>query len=1179
MKKILLLTVCVILAGSHPVFAVNYDVPGDFATIQQAINAASNGDVIDVAHGVYNECIDFLGKSISLIGDPVDPAQVVIRGNGSDATVSFKRDEDAGAMLKGFSLTGGVGWRNYDGQRIGGGIFLTTSASPRLENLRIYGNHAVYGGGIAIYAGNPHPTLTDVEIFNNSVSGGLYGTPYGGGIVIRPGVQNPDQVILTRVSIHHNSALAGGAIQSQERAEYRLVNCTIANNQASTGGGIYAEDHSNVVITSSIFFGNSNSNIRLGRYGGNEVFVDYSLVQNGANGIPVETGELHWGNGNLSSDPCFANVSSSDYSLRWGSPAIDSGNPADEDPDQTRADMGAYYFDQSVAFLSSEDWEDGNWTRNPRWTVEWMPGGLGIVDFGRNGSNHSLQTFEYQGQGYGTLSAPLRSTEDFEISFSISYRPGQNTSIWKAFITEGVWQNDNMGIFIHKSVNPDRLDLYWNGSRLARNTNIAYAPGRWYRVRMTRDQDAHWRIYWRDETGGEESLVLEGDDQFGNLRHPTFALQGQGNYNEGGILVDDISVGRIPSAEIAVQPNPVEFGDVELGVTSERELVINNPGNSPLTIQQIECTGSYSIDLNAPVTIQAGESIARTVRFTPEGSGEDLGSIEFTSNAVNEPRLSVACSGTGVTPEIVIDPLAILFGDVRIGQSASSHFTISNIGSGQLRMAEPSVTVGDFTVDPSGALVLNPGESIDIQVTYTASIYGPVEGDILIESNDIDEPSIAMRISGRGTSPLFSVEPAEISFGDVELLRTAYRHFTVHNGGNAAGHIQSVEVEGIAFRLISGEGGVVDAGESREFEVAFAPESVGSFAGMATLITDQSGLEPIGIDLEGRSIWVTPYVLLDRLCEMVQTYGDTLDDHHGCHLEGDQENDGDERDNRCRRPHHNRDREDDYLLNGRQQDILCGKLHRAQRDLLQHDADRAIRRLERFENRIDWFVAHRELTDQAAAELNGEAEFIIHILATFDVEILFDVLRERCEAIRRNNAPPQRRRFNDLVRLANAAYRAWETGQVLRSVDLIQDFREEVDRLVSLNYLEQADGNALDEMADAITSSMRTHRLAGASGRSLTVATPIPTELTLKPAHPNPFNSRSTISFGIQQEGFVKLALYDLTGREVIRLVERQFSAGWHSIALNGGEMTAGIYLIRLETSQGIATERIALIK
>ena len=67
--------------------------------------------------------------------------------------------------------------------------------------------------------------------------------------------------------------------------------------------------------------------------------VGYNLVQGG-----------FWdNNNNIDMDPMMNNPWDGDFTLQDGSPCIDSGNPDDfyNDPDGSRSDIGAYYFDQS----------------------------------------------------------------------------------------------------------------------------------------------------------------------------------------------------------------------------------------------------------------------------------------------------------------------------------------------------------------------------------------------------------------------------------------------------------------------------------------------------------------------------------------------------------------------------------------------------------------------------------------------------------------------------------------------------------------------------------------------------------------------------------------------------------------------------------------------------------------
>ena len=55
------------------------------------------------------------------------------------------------------------------------------------------------------------------------------------------------------------------------------------------------------------------------------------------------------GIGNINDEPVFVNASEDDFHLQSGSPCIDAGDPASPpDPDGTRADIGAFYYDQST---------------------------------------------------------------------------------------------------------------------------------------------------------------------------------------------------------------------------------------------------------------------------------------------------------------------------------------------------------------------------------------------------------------------------------------------------------------------------------------------------------------------------------------------------------------------------------------------------------------------------------------------------------------------------------------------------------------------------------------------------------------------------------------------------------------------------------------------------------------
>lgn len=86
--------------------------------------------------------------------------------------------------------------------------------------------------------------------------------------------------------------------------------------------------------------------------------------------------------------------------------------------------------------------------------------------------------------------------------------------------------------------------------------------------------------------------------------------------------------------------------------------------------------------------------------------------------------------------------------------------------------------------------------------------------------------------------------------------------------------------------------------------------------------------------------------------------------------------------------------------------------------------------------------------------------------------------------------------------------------------------------------------------------------------------------------YPNPFNPVTNINFVIPSEAFVKLVIYDLLGREIKILINKQLTAGSYNIEWNATEFSSGIYFCRIEAQQTgsrshlfVDTRKMALIR
>jgi hypothetical protein len=93
------------------------------------------------------------------------------------------------------------------------------------------------------------------------------------------------------------------------------------------------------------------------------------------------------------------------------------------------------------------------------------------------------------------------------------------------------------------------------------------------------------------------------------------------------------------------------------------------------------------------------------------------------------------------------------------------------------------------------------------------------------------------------------------------------------------------------------------------------------------------------------------------------------------------------------------------------------------------------------------------------------------------------------------------------------------------------------------------------------------------------IASIIPVEYNLYQNYPNPFNPSTKIKFDIPKTGFVSLKVYDITGKEISKLVDNELSASQYEVEWNGANFASGIYFYRLQTKDFVKVQRMILTK
>jgi hypothetical protein len=89
----------------------------------------------------------------------------------------------------------------------------------------------------------------------------------------------------------------------------------------------------------------------------------------------------------------------------------------------------------------------------------------------------------------------------------------------------------------------------------------------------------------------------------------------------------------------------------------------------------------------------------------------------------------------------------------------------------------------------------------------------------------------------------------------------------------------------------------------------------------------------------------------------------------------------------------------------------------------------------------------------------------------------------------------------------------------------------------------------------------------------------IPTEYLLYQNYPNPFNPTTRINYSLPENCYVSLKVYDVLGKEIATLVEKEQTQGYYTINFDGSNFPSGIYFYRLTAGKFLGTKKLILIK
>ena len=115
--------------------------------------------------------------------------------------------------------------------------------------------------------------------------------------------------------------------------------------------------------------------------------------------------------------------------------------------------------------------------------------------------------------------------------------------------------------------------------------------------------------------------------------------------------------------------------------------------------------------------------------------------------------------------------------------------------------------------------------------------------------------------------------------------------------------------------------------------------------------------------------------------------------------------------------------------------------------------------------------------------------------------------------------------------------------------------------------------------SDSLASEIRTITIRTNTVSVNNISSVVPTEHKLYTNYPNPFNPTTKIKFELPKDEFVKITVYDLSGKAVSELVNERLKAGVYETDFNGSNLSSGTYFYRIETNYFVETRKMVLIK
>jgi len=236
-------------------------------------------------------------------------------------------------------------------------------------------------------------------------------------------------------------------------------------------------------------------------------------------------------------------------------------------------------------------------------------------------------------------------------------------------------------------------------------------------------------------------------------------------------------------AVVTVTPSALDFGSVQVGKSSTLVLQIKDPYGAALLSMTVAAPGApFAVYNPGSYKVAPGASYQLPVGFLPTVAGTANGQLTITTNDPNKPTITIPLTGVGLPPKptptatltatatmtatrtqtptptvtptpipnVSAAPLSLNFGNVKVGKLSIWVVGIHNAyNSAMAKVTIPAPGSPYIVYSNNGSIAA--GATLQFPVGFTPTATGVANGQMIINTNDPNHPTLTVTITGNGT--------------------------------------------------------------------------------------------------------------------------------------------------------------------------------------------------------------------------------------------------------------------------------------------------------------------------------------------------------------------------------------------------------------------------------------------